>query len=218
MKHLTLFLLTLLSAYPCFAEGDENPMAYSSLTQSLVSGEFRLNKSDNASGNLNKLATFIAEQLTHNRDLVNLKESRVAVTSFVNLENLRETDKLGLSLSELLIHKLQLSGFKVVDFKTMGDIKVTPNGDYVFSRNPADLKNEYNIHYFLSGTLTKSQDGIVVNARLLDAKTSLVTSSAQAFISARDARRLMSEFVGVEQEWVVIDRAAIPVPNMVKLK
>lgn len=171
-----------------------------------------------SSGNLNKLATFLAEQLTNNRDLTNIAESRVAVTSFVNLENLRETNKIGLSLAELLIHKLQISGFKVVDFKAMGQILVSPTGDYVLSRNTDDLKNEYNIHYFLTGTLTKTVEGIVVNARLLDARNSLVASSAQAFIPSRDARKLMSEYTDGETERVVIGHLPIPQPNIVKLK
>ena len=217
MKKLTLLLSLLLASYGCFANEQADLWSSSSLNQSLVSGEFRLS-GGNASGNLNKLATFIAEQLTHNRDLINLKESRVAITSFVDLESLRETDKIGLSLSELLIHKLQLSGFKVVDFKAMNSINVAANGDHVFSRNPAELKNEFNIHYFLTGTLTKSRDGIVVNARLLDTKTLLVVSSAQAFIPLRDVRRLMNEYVGVEQERVSLDKPNASQPNMVKIK
>jgi TolB-like protein len=217
MKKLTLLLSLLLASYGCFANEQEDLWNSSSLNQSLVSGEFRLS-GGNASSNLNKLATFIAEQLTHNRDLINLKESRVAITSFVDLESLRETDKIGLSLSELLIHKLQLSGFKVVDFKAMNSINVAANGDHVFSRNPAELKNEFNIHYFLTGTLTKSRDGIVVNARLLDTKTLLVVSSAQAFIPLRDVRRLMNEYVGVEQERVSLDKPNASQPNMVKIK
>jgi TolB-like protein len=174
--------------------------------------------SGSSSGSMNNLATFLTEQLTHNRDLNNIAESRIAVTSFVNLENLRETNKIGLSLSELLIHKLQISGFKVVDFKAMGEIVILPTGDFVFSRNPADLKNEYNIHYFLTGTLTKTLEGIVVNARLVNARTSLVASSAQAFIPARDARKLMSEYSDGESERVVIRHLPSPSPNMVKLK
>lgn len=217
MKKLTLLLSLLLASYGCFANEQGDLWNSSSLNQSLVSGEFRLS-GGNASGNLNKLATFIAEQLTHNRDLINLKESRVAITSFVDLESLRETDKIGLSLSELLIHKLQLSGFKIVDFKAMNSINVAANGDHVFSRNPAELKNEFNIHYFLTGTLTKSRDGIVVNARLLDTKTLLVVSSAQAFIPLRDVRRLMNEYVGVEQERVSLDKPNASQPNMVKIK
>ncbi len=217
MKKLTLLLSLLLASYGCFANEQGDLWNSSSLNQSLVSGEFRLS-GGNASSNLNNLATFIAEQLTHNRDLINLKESRVAITSFVDLESLRETDKIGLSLSELLIHKLQLSGYKIVDFKAMNSINVAANGDHVFSRNPAELKNEFNIHYFLTGTLTKSRDGIVVNARLLDTKTLLVVSSAQAFIPLRDVRRLMNEYVGVEQERVSLDKPNASQPNMVKIK
>lgn len=217
MKKISAFVLALLASQYGFAHDNVETIFPPALSQALHTGEIRLN-AGSSSGTLNNLATFLGEQLVHNRDLINLKESRIAVTSFVGLENLRETNKIGLSLAELLMHKMQLSGFKVVDFKAMGAIVVAPNGDYVFSRNPADLKNEYNIHYFLTGTLTKTYEGIVINARLIDAKTSLIASSAQGFIPARDARKLLIEFAEVEQEKVVIGVLPKPEAHMVKIK
>ena len=215
MKNFLHIVVVMISIQHCMAADDINRHFF--FHDSPITGEVKLT-TGNAANNLNRLATFLTEQLTHNRDLANLQESRVAVTSFVNIENVRETNKIGLSLAELLIHKLQLSGFQVVDYKTMNAIMITQNGDYVFSRNPAELKNEYNIHYFLTGTLTKTLEGIVVNARLIDAKTSVVASSAQAFIPARDARRLLSEYTDTEQEKVVIWNPPVPEANMVRLK
>lgn len=217
MKIIPLLLIALISSHTAYSAENDKGKYSSSLEQSLLEGEIRLSIGS-SSGNLNKLATFLAEQITHNRDLINLKESRVAVTSFVGLENLRETNKIGLSLAELMMHKLQLSGFKVVDYKTMSSIVVSPSGDYVFSRNPSDLQNEFNIHYFLTGTLTKTLEGIVVNARLIDAKTSLVASSAQVFIPARDARKLTNEYADIEQERILIHVIPTPETHMVKIK
>ncbi len=216
MKNISFLLFAFLATQGVQA-ADSLGTFPPALSLSMATGEIRLS-TGSSSGNLNKMATFLAEQLAHNRDLVNLKESRIAVTSFVGLENLRETNKIGLSLEELMIHKMQLSGFKVVDFKAMNHIAVAPNGDYVFSRNPAELRNDYNIHYFLTGTLTKTQEGIVVNARLIDSKTSLVASSAQVFIPARDARKLTSEYPEVEQEKVVVGTLPVPESHMVKIK
>ncbi len=217
-SNIFLFLLILTAHVSASAnDGGQTYAGPTSFSQAMSTGEFRLNAA-NAAGNLNKLATFLTDQLTHNRDQISIKDSRVAVTSFVNLDNLRETNKIGAALAELLMHKLQISGFKVVDFKATGMIVVSPSGDYVFSRNPADLRNEYNIHYFLSGTLTKTQEGVVVNARLIDAKSSLVVSSAQGFIPSRDARKLLNEYADVEQECVVVGRQSIPDANLIKLK
>lgn len=163
------------------------------------------------SGKLSMIASFLADQLAHNRDLKNVSESRIAVTSFVNLQTLKETNKIGLLLSENMIHDFQVRGFPVVDFKTLPFIQVTPNGDFIFSRRVDELRSEYNINYFLTGTYSNNSDGVVINARLLDAKTALVVSSAQAFIPARDAARLLTEFKDLPTaEKIYVDRPVVP--------
>jgi len=166
------------------------------------------------SGKLSLIASFLADQLAHNRDLKSVSESRIAVTSFVNLQTLKETNKIGMLLSENMIHDFQVRGFPVVDFKTLPFIQVTPSGDFIFSRRVDELRSEYSINYFLTGTYSNNSDGVVINARLLDAKSALVVSSAQAFIPARDASRLLAEFREPPVEKIYIDRPAVPaVPN-----
>ena len=172
------------------------------------------------SGKLSLIASFLADQLAQNRDLKNVSQSRVAVTSFVNLQALKETNKIGLLLSEIMIHDFQVRGFPVVDFKTLPFIQVTPTGDFIFSRRVDELRSEYNINYFLTGTYTNNSDGVVINARLLDARSALVVSTAQAFIPARDAARLLAEFREAPTEKIYIDRPVVPAvpPNSVSLR
>ena len=172
------------------------------------------------SGKLSLIASFLADQLAQNRDLKNVSQSRVAVTSFVNLQALKETNKIGLLLSENMIHDFQVRGFPVVDFKTLPFIQVTPTGDFIFSRRVDELRSEYNINYFLTGTYTNNSDGVVINARLLDARSALVVSTAQAFIPAKDAARLLAEFREAPTEKIYIDRPVVPAvaPNSVSLR
>lgn len=192
-------LLAFSAAIPAGAE--EPPLAKA---QTLDLGSL------GPSGKVSQIASFLADQLAHNRDIKNVSESRVAVTSFVNLQALKETNKIGLLLAEDLIHDFQVRGFPVVDFKTLPYVQVTTTGDFVFSRRVDELRGEYNINYFLTGTYSNNADGVVINARLLDARTSLVVSSAQAFIPARDAARLLAEFRELPTEKIYIDRPAVP--------
>jgi hypothetical protein len=69
-----------------------------------------------------------------------------------------------------------------VDYKAMGQIEIDENGDYLFSRAIKDLKNQRMINYALSGTYTTYKDGIAINCRIIDIKTSVVLSTAQAFV------------------------------------
>ena len=162
-----------------------------------------------ASATLNQVSTFLANQLAHNRNLKNVSDSRVAIASFVGMHNLEETDRLGMALAENMMHEMHVRGFGVVDFKTRDNIKVRPNGDFVFSRDVQQLRQQYNIHYFLSGTINRNADGAVINARMVQADTGTIVSTAQSFISNRDLQRILSDGIPAVEK-IVIERPIVP--------
>lgn len=130
---------------------------------------------------------FFVESMTE--DLVDTNTSvtartPIAVTSFVDLQNMDTTNWLGNSVSESFIHQLQQRGFKVVDFKTTGSIQVTQQGDFAFSRDWKDLAKEQDIQYVLTGTMLRQEGGVLVNARVVGMKTRVVVATAQGFLPA----------------------------------
>lgn len=108
----------------------------------------------------------------------------IAVTSFVDLQNLDSTNWLGNSVTEGFIHQFQERGFKVVDFKTTGDIQVTQQGDFAFSRNWKDLAKEQDIQFVLTGTMLRQEGGVLFNARVVGMQTRIVVATAQGFLPA----------------------------------
>ncbi len=160
-------------------------------------------------GNLNEIARFMADQLAQNRDSMNISQNPIAVTSIVNLQNFKKTNKVGLWLTENLMHELHTRGFKTIDFKTMPAIQVTPSGDFVLSREVEELRGKYNINQVLTGTFAEHENGVVINARLIDMETSVVVSSAQANISAAHYLRMMKNVAdGVPK--IVVEKKVIP--------
>lgn len=110
-------------------------------------------------------------------------EARVAVASFVDLDSeLNRTNIVGNQMAEAFIHQFQQFGIQVVDFKTTRDIQVTPNGDFVFSRNHSQLDMLQQIDYVLSGTMAFTPRGIMVNARVINFRTKVVAASSQQLI------------------------------------
>jgi TolB-like protein len=139
---------------------------------------------------MNKVVRFLAQQLVKNSDLKSA-DGKLAVASFVDLEHYGKAGKLGKMLSENLVHDMQIRGFNVIDFKTMPTIEVGKSGDYIFSTDINKLDTKHDINYVLSGTYTKYQDGVMVNARLLELKDKKVKSTAQAFIPNKDLRMIL---------------------------
>ncbi|MBD57246.1 FlgO family outer membrane protein [uncultured Pseudoalteromonas sp.] len=132
--------------------------------------------------NINHYVRGIMQDLVENLQYVNDK-TPIAVSSFVYLDaDYNSTTLLGNQLAESFIHELHTFGVPVVDFKTTDYMRVTPSGDYVFSRDYLELNQDQNFNYVLAGTLVNHQSGVLVNARIVGLASKAVVGSAQGFI------------------------------------
>ncbi|SJL82279.1 FlgO family outer membrane protein [Vibrio palustris] len=111
-------------------------------------------------------------------------QTPIAVTSFVDLQNLDATNWLGNSVSEGFINQFQQRGFKVVDFKTTGSIQVTQEGDFALSRDWKELSKEQQVQYVVTGTMVRQNDGVLVNARVIGLQSRIVVATAEGFLPA----------------------------------
>lgn len=119
------------------------------------------------------------------------EQTPVAVASFVYLDtDLNQGSLLGNQIAESFVHELHNFGVLVVDFKMTGYLSVTPQGDFVHSRDVADLEGEMSAQYALGGTLSRHKDGILVNARMIEFGSKMVVASAQSLIPTHVIRAL----------------------------
>jgi len=132
---------------------------------------------------INDVVKGLAYQMLESSTFVTAK-TPVAVASFVNLKDLESTNWLGNQLAESFVHELQRHGLIIVDFKTTGHIRVTSEGDYVFSRDWKELPERQIIDYVVTGTMIEQKGGILVNARMVGIKSKVVVATAQSFIPA----------------------------------
>ncbi len=130
---------------------------------------------------INDVVKGLAYQMLASSSFVNTK-TPVAVASFVNLKDLETTNWLGNQLAESFLHELQRHGLVVIDFKTTGHIRVTKEGDYVFSRDWQELPERQIIDYVVSGTMVEQENGILVNARMIGIQSKVIVATAQSFI------------------------------------
>lgn len=130
---------------------------------------------------INDVVKVMTNNLIKSSDYVSPK-TPVAVASFVNLDDLESTHWLGNQLAESLVYELQHHGLKVIDYKTTGNIRVTPEGDFVQSRDWQQLPSRQLIDYVVTGTMTKQDGGVLVNARIIGMKSNVVVATSQAYI------------------------------------
>jgi TolB-like protein len=157
-----------------------------------------IHPSQSPEGRLNARIIFLADQLARNLDK-RMNYEPVVVTSFVNLDNLKETSSFGRLIAEDLIHELQVRGWKVFDIRLAKDIIVKPEGEFSITRDIRNIRNFYKVNGVITGTYTISSNGVIVNARLIDAKSGLIVSTAQTVISLEDISPLLADrsFSGV---------------------
>jgi len=132
--------------------------------------------------NINHYVRGIMQDMAENLQYVNSK-TPLAVSSFIFLDdNYNDGTLLGNQIAESFMHELHSFGVPVIDFKTTDYMRVTPGGDFVFSRDYLELNQEQNFSYVLAGTLVNHQGGILVNARIVGLASKAVVGSAQGFI------------------------------------
>ncbi|MGF1686011.1 hypothetical protein L4C36_04870 [Photobacterium japonica] len=125
----------------------------------------------------------MTEQLVTSNQYLTAK-TPLAVTSFVDLQAMNETNWLGNIVTEGFMYQMQQRGYTVVDYKATGGIKVTPEGDFAISRNWRELASEQPVDYVLTGTMLRQGGGILVNARIIGMRSRVVIASAQGFLPA----------------------------------
>jgi len=119
----------------------------------------------------------------------------IAVTSFVDLNNLTRTSSFGRYLAEQLMTEFQQEGFRVIDLRKSNSITIQEKkGEYGLSRDTDEISPAVRARAMITGTYTLSGDHILVNAKVLDSRTAILLSSAtMVFPRTKEADLLLAD-------------------------
>ncbi|GAB2915811.1 FlgO family outer membrane protein [Rheinheimera gaetbuli] len=111
------------------------------------------------------------------------EQTPLAVAGFVFLDgDFNQGSLLGNQIAESFMHELHNVGLQVIDFKVTDFIRVTPQGDFIHSRDVEELNENLAAQYAVGGTLSQHKDGVIVNARMIQINNKVVLASAQSLI------------------------------------
>lgn len=168
--------------------GDLNPRADAG---SMVGANWNVGFNQPLVKNINHYVRGIMHNLVDNIHYINDK-TPVGVASFIFLDRAyNQSSLLGNQIAESFMHEVHQFGIPVIDFKTTDYLRVTERGDFVFSRDFLELKDELPIKYVLAGTLVKHRAGFLVNARIIGLTSKAIVASAQGFIPNSVAEAIM---------------------------
>lgn len=144
----------------------------------VINEQLRIPASQSAVGRFNAQMIFMADQIERNVDRKNL-ENTFLVTSFTNLNRLSETSAFGRLVAENVIHELQVRKWKVFEVRLAKDIVINETGEFSLSRDIRKIKDSYKVGGVVTGTYSVADNHVIVNTRVIDIETGLVSSSAQ---------------------------------------
>lgn len=130
---------------------------------------------------LSEVVSKMAEQLLLNFPK-ELKQEPIAMTSIVDLNDHKVTNWLGQTISEQFIHELSIRQFQIIDIKVTGNIQIKPSGEFAISREWKQLKKNIDVNRVLTGTMSRNEEGLILNVRIVNADTNLVETTSSAFI------------------------------------
>ena len=137
---------------------------------------------------LNSAITELSNQILIN-NVVNQKEKKLLLTTFVNLSELKKTSIFGRVASESMINELHIRNFQILDFRGQNYISVDNNGEYHITREVGKLKNQITNAYILVGTYSLfDQNSIAINARIMNFESGEVISSGRVIYSMSNCR------------------------------
>lgn len=178
MKALSLVLISLLVS--ACSTGSYHQEHYSGRFKQFGYG-FEPENSHNQHDKSNKLspqilqkyAARIVHELGKQIDLSTVPE--LAIASYVEFDdNLTNTNPLGNKLVEDLMLSLREKGVRIKDINALPAIAVTPEGNFIFSRN---YNQTVYSPFILSGTFVYTPNGVKVNSRLLSAHDSTIVAA-----------------------------------------
>ena len=131
---------------------------------------------------LQSYARLLTDQLLATGTQVRRGE-RVLITTPAWLHsNLQDADLVALQIQENLMAEMHRAHLHVVEFKLTEAIRVTDQGDFSLSRDYRELRGTYGADYVLAATAVQRQDGVTINARLIQFTDQRVAATAEITI------------------------------------
>lgn len=101
----------------------------------------------------------------------------IAVTTFVDIDNLYQSSTFGRILGEQLMSELSMLGYNVIELRQAEAMQIMyDQGELGLSRDIHTLKKHRDLSAIVVGTYAISPVRVYVNARLLDPETSMIVS------------------------------------------
>ena len=108
----------------------------------------------------------------------------IAVSTFVDVDNLYNTSSFGRILGEQLISELVMKGYSVVELRRSDSFQIMEGeGEFALSRELERIKKNHDLAGVVVGTYSASPSRVYLNARIIDPNSSMIVSAGSVEMS-----------------------------------
>ncbi|MCG9729237.1 hypothetical protein L1D44_05185 [Shewanella sp. Isolate13] len=132
---------------------------------------------------VNHLSQQMANELIRQNDSLRPDQPLLVATP-VLLSDMKTTNALGLQFQQGLIASLHDHQFNLVDINVSDALKVTPDGEFILTRDWQQLPSDIPVENVVVSTMSFSTQGIAINSRIVNVTNNRVVSAAQGFVNA----------------------------------
>ncbi|QUN06829.1 hypothetical protein KDN34_05100 [Shewanella yunxiaonensis] len=123
----------------------------------------------------------LAKDLVRYSDVLDLNQPLLVATP-VMVEDMQSTDNLAAQLQQGLMAGMQQVGFHLVDLNVADSVRVTPQGDFLLSRDWQKVPSNIAVDQVLVSTVSLARNGIVINSRIVTLTGNKVISTAELYV------------------------------------
>lgn len=138
-----------------------------------------------ATSAINHLSEQIVSELVEQNDQLSSTQPLLVATP-VLLASLNETNEVGLQLQQGLIASLHARHFNLVDINVGDNIRVTPDGDFLLTRDWKQLPAGIAVEHVVVSTMSMNSKGLVVNTRIVNVTNNRVVSASQGAFNVNE--------------------------------
>ncbi|MCK9336335.1 MAG: FlgO family outer membrane protein [Arcobacteraceae bacterium] len=138
--------------------------------------------------NINDLIDDLCDQLLANH--LSLDTNNILVTSFVDLNQLNSSSDFGRLLSENMISKLHMKGFRVKEYRGQSAISINAQGEFHITRDIKKLPDEIEASYVLIGTYSAINENLSsINVRIIDFSNGDIYATASSIYAFNNIKK-----------------------------
>jgi TolB-like protein len=117
----------------------------------------------------------------------------IAVTTFVDVDNLYQSSTFGRILAEQLMSELTMRGYRVVEMRLSDSMQIMfQSGEFSLSRETGIIRDNQEISAIVVGTYAASPHRVYLNSRMIDPSSSMILSAGTVEMrKTREIARLL---------------------------